>query len=506
MKNIENLEKYIREEIDKIEIGGADDMWNDFKPQLEGEELPKDTSKGNLFSYKNLFFMSLGFIVTMLGIGTIYLNSNNINKENKRLGSKENQKENLVIKDFNEENEKEVFKVNTEKSNHNVEANKNGFDEEGLETLNEIKSWTNEGTTESIQMETKKFDLYKTKLESKNPQKNSTSKEIHKDDTIIKSSNSNQTDPPHINDYKSTNRILQEPNNTATNIQSSSESDNVIPKTFNIHNQDENNTKIFDLQSGEKEINTQKLLLNKIKPLNLTNASMRGQSINQKLIPNPDPIKNRSTFISIQTSYAKKNLKLREGRERLYGNIENYSIAYGKQFSLKSNFKFNVQLGARYDRGYDLTQDSVFIIQGISLIEHTKYKSLKGLWQGLVKLEMMRSYKKLEIGVGSTLTYAVANKFRYYETAYSVNNVFEIDPADKLKRDVYHQNGTWTGINRFGVEGYLHAEYRLNYKYTFGVLLSQRFNPVIKKDNAQKVFPWSNNRQAHFGIYIKYNL
>jgi hypothetical protein len=192
--------------------------------------------------------------------------------------------------------------------------------------------------------------------------------------------------------------------------------------------------------------------------------------------------KPESWFLSIENSFARNG-------------IRNHALGWGKYYYLNSHSGIKVQAGGSLDIGYSFSQDSIFILNGLSIEEIRKDKDLKHIWNGYLDVGYYHRKNRWQFGLGLRGSYALFNQFYFVEsTIVSSLGTFNTGGGEWNQRE---EKGSWSGINRMSVDAYLNINYQLFANYSVGVFAGKRLNKLIKSDMAN---------QAHSNIPVKFGV
>ena len=177
--------------------------------------------------------------------------------------------------------------------------------------------------------------------------------------------------------------------------------------------------------------------------------------------------------------------------------IRQHGIGFGKYFPLKNNFGVDVQLGGSLNLGYSFSQDSVTIINGLSIIEERRDKDLVHTWNAYLNVGAFYQKGNWRFGLGLKSTYALLNQFYFVEnTKITHIGTFDASIGETIQR---YDRGDWTGLNRMGFKGYLNVNCHINANYSIGFFAEKRFNPLILQDMAQQAY---SNIPVEFGVVL----
>jgi hypothetical protein len=157
----------------------------------------------------------------------------------------------------------------------------------------------------------------------------------------------------------------------------------------------------------------------------------------------------------------------------------------------------HMQVGASLDLGYSFSQDSIFISNGMSIIEQRKDKDLKNLWNAYLDLGLNYRVNRLRFNLGVRGSYAVLNRFAFRETTRTTHlGSFFTSEGESIEAE---GSDVWTGVNRMSLDTYLSINYRINTDYSFGAFAGKRLNTLINQNMASKAH---SNRPVRFGVVL----
>ena len=455
MQNKDNLEEFIKSEVNKIELGGADAMWEGFQGRLEKEA--SNSKKGYriwLGLFPLLFIILLGgfFINKSLKLentqealkeDTTTLSSDNSTSSASTLESdiasaSIHQNE---LKQENALNPAEMEKQANRNTNANRNANSNSNSNSNVSTNSNRKANANSNANSNVSINS------------------------NRDASTNASANSSANSSANVN----TNAKLNRANSKSTNTE----------LAFEKH--DKENVK-KSLADQKIKTSIQSLSTIGIKPLG-------------SIIANVDPTPSMSTnewdapvskafFVSLENSFAQNN-------------ISQHSIGVGFQLLPKNNFGIKVQTGLALDQGYSFSQDSLLVINGLSIEEIRKDKDLKNLWNAYLDFGLLYSKNKWNFGTGIRGGFAFLNQFYFNEVSHVTHiEVFRISGGTGKKSI---QIGNWSGINRLSLDVYLNTNYQINQNYSVGLMVGKRLNELIKTGMAQQAY---SNTPVKFGVLL----
>ena len=194
--------------------------------------------------------------------------------------------------------------------------------------------------------------------------------------------------------------------------------------------------------------------------------------------------KPKNRFFSIENSFA-------------HNGIRNHALGLGKYYHLSGHSGIKVQAGGSLDIGYSFSQDSVFILNGLSIEEIRKDKDLKHIWNGYIDVGYYRRKNKWQFGLGFRGSYALSNQFYFVKSTQVTHlGTFNNSSGQTIEKT---EKGSWLGMNRMSVDAYLHINYQLFPNYSVGFFAGRRLNELIKSDMANQAH---SNTPVKLGVVL----
>lgn len=180
-----------------------------------------------------------------------------------------------------------------------------------------------------------------------------------------------------------------------------------------------------------------------------------------------------------------------------HNTVRQYAFGFGKYFRLKNHLGLDVQLGGSLNSGYSFSQDSVTILNGLSIVEERRDKDLKQVGNAYLSLGAFYQKYNWRFGVGLRGSYALFNQFYFVENTQITHlGTFNTLSGMIVERE---EQGGWTGMNRMGIDGYLQVNYHLNTHFSVGLMVEKRFNPLIQQDLAKRAH---SNTPLELGVVM----
>lgn len=175
-----------------------------------------------------------------------------------------------------------------------------------------------------------------------------------------------------------------------------------------------------------------------------------------------------------------------------------FSLYAGRQIPISNYFDIDMQLSLRLNDGYIMSQDSVFLYNDLGSTRLTKHKDLKLLWDGELRLGISKVINnRLELSGGASFSYAFANQFILSEEVDRYSNQFVTKGT--AGKEQYRGSSSWSGLNRLGTGVYLRIGTRFLGIYSIGLVMTRRLNTLVDTDVAATV---DSDNVNQFGLYI----
>lgn len=354
MQNKDNLEEFIKREVNRIEFDDADSMWQEFQARLEKE---KPKPQRGFWYWAGIFSLFLFIALGSFLLGSIF---NQVKTAD-------------VKKDENTSIKKETSpSIQSTSEPNQAQPSNNLLDADDYDNSTQ--------TGEEINPKLEK----KAPVNSNNPKSADINFRSKKDNSAKK-----------VND-----RIVNQ------NIQGSP-----VSTVMDSTEMQEDFEQVDSEKAGFAEINDQESLDEPVKLL----APIAGIKL-EELLPlnsekNPPLVvtkyewkatEPKRLFFSIENSFASHG-------------IRQHAVGFGKYIPLKNNFTLKVQAGGSLDIGYSFSQDSVFIFNGLSIEEIRKDKDLKNIWNAYLDLGVYHRKNRWQMGLGIRGSYALFNQYYYDE-------------------------------------------------------------------------------------------
>ena len=442
MQDKDNLEEFIRKEVNRIEFGDADAMWKGFQEQLEKEE-PKQKLG---FWFWGRFFALVFFIA----VGSFLLGS--IFSRSKVSDSK--QKEVRLANETTDPLKPTSPKLTIEPdSNGRLNTDPDTLRQQAASKANSNLRPGNiiPNSSHSKLAETTKNQAY---LESTKAALGNTKNELVPNQDI--------QDLPVLGIIDSTQRqqeIAQQYLGIATS-EEMTDQEGLIAAIQPLE-------PIASIKHmGLSSSNTEPLL-----PLDVADHKLKAP-------------KAKSFFFSLENSFADNN-------------IRQHVVGLGRYFPLSNNVGIKAQIGGSLDVGYSFSQDSVFIFNGLSIVETRKDKDLKNLWNTYLDLGIYQRKEQWRFGLGFRGSYALYNQFSFVDrTQVTHLGRFDSSGGQTIESE---GRGNWSGINRMSIEAYLNIHYHLDANYSLGIVAGKRLRALIKNDMAKQAY---SNIPVKFGVVL----
>ena len=458
MQNRDNLEEFIKNEIDSIEFSDADSMWQEFQVQLKNEEPKSKPRKRNviIFFLFCIFFTAGGAIVS----GTF---------------------DKIKIFDFSKNEEistsKEVISLSQNQSKNINEQ----FSNTNMKSADHSKSKHLKGNSNH----NLKAEPHKTSLKQESASISTEYRNSKPENKDLNSENED-TDLSVVADkwILKTSEIA---------LSRSRENEQVAGVTDFVQSQD-GSLRNYQFRSDVDEISDQKrpelsiLLIERI-PLQELKRLWSEDFLEYLLVAdlqeNRSPFRSKNLFLSIENSFAENG-------------IRQHAVGFGKYYSLNENLDLKVQGGGSLDVGYSLSQDSLFVFNGMSIVEIRRDKDLKNLWNAYLDFGLYQVKNKWRFGTGLRSSYALVNQFYLTEHTRTThlgtfNTLNGTTNYEKVERS------SWAGMNRVNFEAYLNINYHVNSNYSMGIFAIKRLNKVIDKDMAKRAY---SNTPVRVGVSL----
>lgn len=458
MQNRDNLEEFIKNEIDSIEFSDADSMWQEFQVQLQKEEPKSNRRRRNLII---LFLFCIFFVAGGLLITGAF--------------------DKMKIPSFSESEE-----ILTNKDGIALSQNQpKNINEQISKTIEKSDDYGNSKRLKDKINQNLKTEPHKTSV---NQESASISSEYRKGKPENRDLNSENEDTDlsivadkwNFKTSEIVSSLIRENEQVAgvTNfIQSQVGS---LGKYQLISDIDE----ISDLNSLEQSV----LFIDRIPLQELREQWLEDFSKNLLLADlqyNPSTFSAKNLFLSIENSYAENG-------------IRQHAVGFGKHFSLSENLVIKVQGGGSLDVGCSLSQDSLFVFNGVSIVEIRRDKDLKNLWNAYLDFGLYQVKNKWRFGTGLRSSYALVNQF-YLTEHTRTTHLGTFNALNGTTNYEKVERGSWAGINRMNFEAYLNINYHLNSNYSMGIFAIKRLNKVIDKDMAKQAY---SNTPVRVGVSL----
>lgn len=460
MRDQDKLAAYIKKEVDSIQYEGEDQMWSAFQ-----KENASALNRWNPFSSIFLLLMA----TLLIGIaGLVYFQSDatteaNASTETNTISTPIQTKANAQnIEASSDESllsivpENKELRRNTEGStDKSLLTNLNKSEEKNASTLA-----LNEKTNAENEIEAFKTTALKTsiqKVEEKSFFANAEKEIKSQENTPLTSTT----------DFENTR-----PNN------------NLISSLSKAKTPKKSNQLIFDHKSKTKDDLVLNLKLPVLASLISSYTETEDLDLKDKLItPLASPLTSHQRSFYLRASYVASTNEIRKA-----------SLDLGKIKKLNQNTGFKYGLGFSVEDGLSVSQDSLIYLNGIFITEITKRNYLDLLVNSYLNVEYFVQKNRLRTSIGGQFAYSVLNR------VYASDEIRETTSSgiQGTSSEGFQINYWDNGTNRLG----LYGTYSLNYvmdKYEFSFVLSKRFNPVIKDNNAQKN---KSNTPFQFGASI----
>lgn len=441
MQNKDNLEEFIKKEVSQIKFDDADSMWQEFQIRIEKEK-PEPKSG---FWYRIGFFSLFLFIALGSYLLGSFFNQTKIADLNKDEGILIEKKLSPSNQSYSEQNQKQSS------NNQSIVNDDDNSTQSGRSNKLDLQNEASVGSTSpnSIEIIPTEIDFGSVKT---NPKENV--------NNIFPNQNNQGSPTSGVIDSTQMKKEFEQ------KYVEQAGSEEMIDKG----NSEEYFKSFVPIEKLEiKEI----LLLNSEKnpPLIALNSKWKAPQ-------------TKSLFLSIENSFANNG-------------IRQHALGFGKYFPLKNDFGIKVQAGGSLDVGYSFSQDSVFILNGLSIEETRKDKDLKNLWNAYLDLGFYHRKNRWQFGLGFRGSYALFNQFYYVETTRITHlGTFNTLAEETNERD---GKGNWSGINRMSLDAYLNINYQINTNYSVGLFAGKRLNELIKNNMANQAY---SNTPVKFGVVI----
>ena len=442
MRHQDKLAEYIRKEVDSIPYEGEDQMWEEFQKT--------NSTQLATWNKSNYFFPILLALLMVTVSSVIYFqynhttglatNNNTQSSENKATESMhEAVASNATTNKLNLPNNENSILATTEK-NETSTLKENDF------SLTKNLSSTNSDTPKNSNIRNKK----------------SVSQEPIIESNIF-----------HNNDNSSNNLISENglslsptPSSQLIEYQNSSATKRVSLEKFEV-------AEALELRSKTSDVT---LLESKLSLLELMNFEDRLSKIDKC-----PPFKRRNEFFVRALFSASTN------------SIYKSSFDIGKVKKLSRNSGLKYSLGLSVTDGYSLSQDSIYIVNGLYPEEHIREKDLDYLISPFIATEYYVKRNHLKASLGTRISYASFSKFNGYRRS----TITQFNGHSWSSGSTEHSN-IWTAINRLQFEGIVNLSYRFR-NLELGFSASKRFNKLIKDNIAER-------RKSNVPIQIGINL
>jgi len=433
MRHHDKLDQYIKKEIDSIPYDDADKMWEEFQ-----EKNSEQLVIWNKSNFRFPFLIALLFL-TIAGITFYTLNQNSISN-------------NQTTVDINLET---TFKNNTLTSNIGKEENLK---------INQTSTGDNENSKPTtLKKENSLLNKNEISFDKKFKSDNSLAQNIFPIEK--KSSNEFNKNDLSKNNISLGNQSISK--NTSLNILENKILDTPIGFQSKITETAEHQSiDLIELPFLDSRISF---------------LEIKDLEIQLRKIDKCPPYKRRNEYFVRALFSASTN------------KIYKTSFDIGRVHKLSRNSGFKYSLGFSVTDGYSLSQDSVYITNGLYITETIKEKDLDYMISPFLSTEYFVKSNRLKASVGTRLSYAAYNRFEG-NTKTTITDFSGVFQGWSKEEYINH----WTPVNRFELEGMLNLSYRFN-DFELGLSASKRFNNLIKDNLAERR---KSNTPIQFGINL----
>ena len=433
MHNRDNLDDFIKNEINRIEFDDADAMWQDFESRLV--EIEPVNKNGFWFWIRNVSIVLILIIVGLLSTSTFKTSESKDASHTDKISLKEKRSLSTSINTNSGHNDLSI-------SGENVNVNKR-TDTDSSSEIHMV------GGAKSIDLNPVKVSEKSTSfLQSDNDGFS------EKKGTVANSINAGKGMREEMNANGMMATIIHQPDE-GTQLAQNPASTKPISE--------DGNRFLIDFSPIAS------IIPQKLKSTHST-QQLEGPSIN--VTAKKDNISNN--FFSLENNFGQNG-------------IHQFAFGIGKFIPLSTKWSIKMQAGGSLNRGFSFSQDSLFTLVGLSIEESRKDKDLKHIWSTYLDLGLYHNYGKWRIGGGLRGSYAVINKFQIVESL-RISGLGTFNVSSGGVTGSTSKRESWTGINRLRFDAYFNLQYQIKNNFSLGLYLGKSFNEIIQENLAKQAY------------------